>query len=626
MKLLSSFGISRRLYGAAAVLALALLSVAVFAYVRLGDVADLARVTGNVRAPQLARMGDIELAVTRASLQLRHAMLARTPEEQATALADVGAQRRTIDGLVAAFERDLTTDEGRRRLAVLKPQLAKFWQVGVPNVGLIEEGKKAEAFAYLVDKTIPARNELLASLAATGTYQQERLTQDIEAIQAGARHTLALLEVLVIATVVGVLLLAWHVSAVLRRRVALAQRVTQRVRDGDLSEIVHDDARDEFSPLLASLQEMQAQLTRVVRGVRGNAESVATASTQIAQGNQDLSGRTEQQASALQEAAATMDELGATVRLNADNAHQAAELARGASSVATEGGSVVAEVVQTMKGINDSSRKIADIIGVIDGIAFQTNILALNAAVEAARAGEQGRGFAVVATEVRNLAQRSAEAAREIKALITASVEQVEHGSTLVDRAGATTQEIVGAIHRVSDIVSEISAASAEQSAGVGQVGQAVTQMDQSTQQNAALVEQSAAAAESLRQQAQQLVQAVSAFRLAGDASAGAMAGVALPVLTEESRPPAGGWDGGERRGPDRANNVTRPAFGKPAAGAKASKTTAASGAAASVASAGPVAAAAVAAPASDIASPASASPALPAPARTGTDDDWQSF
>jgi methyl-accepting chemotaxis protein-1 (serine sensor receptor) len=242
---------------------------------------------------------------------------------------------------------------------------------------------------------------------------------------------------------------------------------------------------------------------------------VASASSQIATGNSDLSMRTEQQASALQETAASMEQLGTAVRHNADNASQANQLARGASEVAQRGGDVVGEVVETMRGINESSRRIGDIIGVIDGIAFQTNILALNAAVEAARAGEQGRGFAVVAGEVRNLAQRSAEAAREIKQLIAASVERVERGTAQVDRAGATMKEIVGAVGRVTDIMGEISSASAQQSAGVAQVGNAVGQMDTATQQNAALVEQSAAAAESLRGQARELVEAVAVFRLA---------------------------------------------------------------------------------------------------------------
>jgi methyl-accepting chemotaxis protein len=248
--------------------------------------------------------------------------------------------------------------------------------------------------------------------------------------------------------------------------------------------------------------------------VRDASESIATGSSQIATGNSDLSQRTEEQASALQQTAATMDELGTTVQNNAQHAVSASQLAQGASSVATEGGQVVAHVVETMEGINSSSKRIADIIGVIDGIAFQTNILALNAAVEAARAGDQGRGFAVVAGEVRSLAQRSATAAKEIKGLITASVEQVQRGTTLVDEAGIKMREIVDSIQRVSGVVSEISNASSEQSAGVSQVGRALTQMDQVTQQNAALVEESAAAAESLRGQAGRLVAAVAQFKL----------------------------------------------------------------------------------------------------------------
>jgi len=285
------------------------------------------------------------------------------------------------------------------------------------------------------------------------------------------------------------------------------------VADGDLATPIAVKSGDRTS-LVAKLEEMRANLARVVMDVRNNSETVATASSQIAQGNQDLSQRTEEQASALQQTAATMDELGTTVRNNADNAQQANQLAQGASNVANEGGQVVSAVVDTMRSINESSRKIADIIGTIDGIAFQTNILALNAAVEAARAGEQGRGFAVVAGEVRTLAQRSAQAAKEIKTLIGSSVEQVDQGTALVDKAGTTMANIVQAIQRVSDIVAEISSASSEQSRGVSQVGQAVTQMDQVTQQNAALVEESAAAAESLKTQALNLVKVVSVFRV----------------------------------------------------------------------------------------------------------------
>jgi len=294
-----------------------------------------------------------------------------------------------------------------------------------------------------------------------------------------------------------------------------AVRVSQAVASGDLTRATPAQGKDEIALLLNALHAMQTSLSRVVSNVRNNAHSVASASAQIAQGNNDLSARTEQQASALEETSASMEELNSTVQANADNARQANQLAVSASTVAVQGGDVVAEVVTTMKGINDSSKRIADIIGVIDGIAFQTNILALNAAVEAARAGDQGRGFAVVASEVRSLAQRSAEAAKEIKGLIHASVERVEQGTMLVDKAGATMTEVVASIRRVTDIVGEISAASNEQSMGVSQVGEAITQMDQATQQNAALVEQSAAAADSLKKQAQQLVEAVAVFQLA---------------------------------------------------------------------------------------------------------------
>ena len=290
--------------------------------------------------------------------------------------------------------------------------------------------------------------------------------------------------------------------------------VARAVADGNLRVEVPVRGSNELGQLMQALASMRDNLAQVVTTVLQNSESVATASAEIAQGNNDLSARTEQQASALEETAASMEELGSTVRQNADSAQQANQLALNASKVAVQGGQVVGLVVETMKGINHSSHQIADIISVIDGIAFQTNILALNAAVEAARAGEQGRGFAVVASEVRSLAGRSAAAAKEIKTLITASVERVEEGTALVDQAGTTMTEVVSAIRRVTDIMGEISAASSEQSLGVSQVGEAVTQMDQATQQNAALVEEMAAAADSLRSQAGQLVQTVAVFKV----------------------------------------------------------------------------------------------------------------
>ena len=324
---------------------------------------------------------------------------------------------------------------------------------------------------------------------------------------------------------VALALLAVVLVAATRRLVGLpVQQLSTALgylAQGDLTHEVSIRSRDEIGSLAQAMEGFRVRLVESLGTVRTSADSVSAASTEIAQGNQDLSGRTESQASALEETAASMEQLGATIRHNADSASQANQLAVGASRVAAQGGEVVSQVVRTMHDINASSQKIADIIGVIDGIAFQTNILALNAAVEAARAGEQGRGFAVVATEVRSLAQRTAAEAKAIKELIGASSSMVQQGSVLADQAGTTMQEVVSSIQRVADMVSEISAASNEQTAGVGQVGEAVTQLDQSTQQNAALVEEMAAAASSLSGQAEQMVMAIARFNLGNTGDSG---------------------------------------------------------------------------------------------------------
>jgi methyl-accepting chemotaxis protein len=314
--------------------------------------------------------------------------------------------------------------------------------------------------------------------------------------------------------------LAWRLTRSITIPVGQAVRVAETVAAGDLSSRLEVKRKDEIGQLLAALLRMNDNLGRIVGDVRKSSDSIATGSSQIASGNADLSQRTEEQASNLQQTAASMEQLTVTVKNNADAAHQARQLSETAQAAAAKGGEVVGEVVTTMEQIAESSKKISDIIGVIDGIAFQTNILALNAAVEAARAGEQGRGFAVVASEVRALAQRSAEAAKEIKLLIGASVERVDQGTTLVGDAGRAIEAIVQQVKRVNDLVGEISAASLEQTQGIGQIGDAVSQLDQVTQQNAALVEESAAAAESLRIQAESMAQAVAVFRLGAESDA----------------------------------------------------------------------------------------------------------
>ena len=412
----------------------------------------------------------------------------------------------------------------------LEPELkAKFLtQAHAPVMGYYKLVQEDMLSAIKVKDMESAR---VAFRKASALFQQHRdaidqvvvlATQLATATEADAIQTISWSNYLLLGMFIVVLALCLTVALIISNGIVNPLRqtveVAQKFAAGDLTVQIQQMGQSEMGQLNLALRNMQQSLVNLVRNIQSGSQQVANASAEIASGNHDLSARTESQASSLEETASSMEQLGATVRQNADNARTANQLAQSASTVAVRGGEVVAQVVDTMKGINDSSRKISDIISVIDGIAFQTNILALNAAVEAARAGEQGRGFAVVAGEVRSLAQRSAEAAKEIKTLISASVDRVELGSKLVDEAGNTMQEVVASIRRVTDIMGEISAASTEQSMGVSQVGEAVTQMDQVTQQNAALVEEMAAAASSLKNQAEELLSTVNVLKVDGSA------------------------------------------------------------------------------------------------------------
>jgi methyl-accepting chemotaxis protein len=431
--------------------------------------------------------------------------------------ADMKNLLATIEAKSKDYDKLISSDGERAIWQRFQAAWGDYLAVNRRLIELSRSNKTEEARAVLRGesrKLFDEGSDRLLELVELNTKGGKEASAYGDEVYAASRINLIVVSgVAVVLAVVAAALFSRWLSRQLGGEPHYAVAVASQIADGKLAVDVVTRAGDNQS-ILAAMARMREQLASVVGQVRQNAESVASASAQIATGNQDLSGRTEEQASALEETAASMEELSTTVKQNADNASQANQLAVSASTVAVKGGAEVQEVVATMRSINEASRRIADIIGVIDGIAFQTNILALNAAVEAARAGEQGRGFAVVASEVRNLAQRSANAAKEIKELISASTQRVDQGTTLVDQAGNTIQEVVDAIRRVTDIMGEITAASAEQSAGVSQIGEAVTQMDQATQQNAALVEESAAAADGLRQQAAQLLQAVSVFQL----------------------------------------------------------------------------------------------------------------
>jgi methyl-accepting chemotaxis protein len=432
-------------------------------------------------------------------------------------------QRSRLDASIAELTqfrgRPQATEAERRLTDGVLPKLARYRQLAADAIDIGTADASMGTMAMQgADQQFQA---VLKDLDALVQLEKRLAHESYQSAAVASRNATAVLLAILVLAVAAAAFVAFAMSAAIVRPLRAAIGAAEQIARGDLTAEVRVQGSDETGELLRALAEMTQNLRRLVGEVASGADTVAGTSARIAQGNQDLSQRTEEQASTLEETASAMEELTATVSLNAQNARQASQLAVGASGIARQGGQVVGQVVSTMSGISESSRKIGDIIGVIDGIAFQTNILALNAAVEAARAGEQGRGFAVVAAEVRNLAQRSAGAAREIKGLIGESVAKVEAGTRLVDAAGQTMQEIVASVKKVSDLVAEIAAACAEQDSGLRQVNTAVTQMDQVVQQNAALVEEAAAATEAMKGQAGALLQMVARFRLGADQPAG---------------------------------------------------------------------------------------------------------
>ncbi|MCP2010251.1 methyl-accepting chemotaxis protein [Duganella sp. HSC-15S17] len=553
-------------FGLVAVL---LATVTMFGIQRMGRMQERVDEIVDVNSVESKLVAKMDLTVTERALALRNLILLPEDrqEEIQIELKRIAAQSDKYDEaqnkLGEMFSTDSVTSpeetalygQIRQQALLAAPFLAKAKE-------LIQEKKNSEAYQLLRFEFRPVQKKWWELLRELAVIEEKQNAEGAAAIQQAYQETRSLMLVLgalaLLCSVVAAVMITRSLLRQLGGEPAYAANIAARIAAGDLS-VVIDTAPQDRSSLVFAMKTMRDSLAGIVGQVLDRSGAIESASVQIAAGNLDLSSRTEQQAASLEETASSMDELASTVKQNADSARLANELAVSASAIALKGGSVVAEVVGTMGSINESAGKIGNIIGVIDGIAFQTNILALNAAVEAARAGEQGRGFAVVATEVRNLAQRSAAAAQEIKVLIGDSMEKVEMGSKLVDQAGATMGEIVGSIQRVTDIMGGITTATQEQSAGIDQVSQAITQMDQVTQQNAALVEEASAAAASLQDQAAGLVRMVGVFKLAdGHAGRAAPAAVVLPLVRKAPPRPMA-----------KLTAPARPARGRAAAGAE---------------------------------------------------------
>jgi methyl-accepting chemotaxis protein len=467
--------------------------------------------------PKIEKVSDWKMSLMRSSRLAADALDLNDPHQLEDALAALKEERAIREKIIDWLKEHVKRELGKKTLADLQEARTHYSESEMRFAALAAKGDKPAAGKLLLEETRPRQLDYLKGIDAFLQVERNLIVAQGQASAATYESTMLLLlslsGIALLLAGLGIAFLARSITRQLGGEPDYAARVVREIATGNLA-VEIDTRRDDTASLIMGMKEMRDSLLRIVEQVRESSDSIATGSGQIASGNQDLSERTEQQASALQQTAASMEQLTATVKQSADNAKQANQVAASASEAAARGGDAVNQVVAVMEAITASSRKIADITNVIDGIAFQTNILALNAAVEAARAGDQGRGFAVVAGEVRSLAHRSAQAAREIKGMINESAKKVSDGSELVINAGESMKDIVSQVNRVTDLIAEITSAALEQSEGIGQVNEAVTQMDQSTQQNAALVEQSAAAAISLKEQADRLIAAVSVFRL----------------------------------------------------------------------------------------------------------------
>ncbi|HEY4318875.1 MAG TPA: methyl-accepting chemotaxis protein [Herbaspirillum sp.] len=525
-------------------IALMLAATAALTTVKVDHLSEAIDLTTNDHYPKTVLAHSIKDEVNEIARSTRNMLLMSDPGEVKAQVKEILQNEQVIAEATRKLDATIKTDHGRKLFSALVEMGPKFSATRDQFLKQVEINELEAARGILLGAMRPAQLAYMKALDNLIDYQRQLMVDAGAESADTATRTKTLVAAIASLALLASILVAWLTTRSIVRPLANAVAVARRVADGDLTSEIIVRTTDETGQLLAALRDMNDGLVRIVTRVRSGTEAIAAATSQIATGNLDLSSRTEQQASSLEETASAMEQLTSAVKQNSDNARQANALAISASGVAGEGGTVVGDVVATMDAINTSSHKIVDIISVIDGIAFQTNILALNAAVEAARAGEQGRGFAVVASEVRSLAQRSAAAAKEIKGLIDDSVHNVSSGAALVARAGVTMSEVVDSVRRVNDVVSEISAAGQEQSTGIEEVNRAVTQMDEVTQQNAALVEEAAAAAAALQTQAGDLAKLVSVFKLAGDANIARVdaQSVRMNTITPPRRPalPAG--------------------------------------------------------------------------------------